>query len=78
MAIAVEASYPEGALEIYLELVEASIAKRRRDHYEWAALTLLRVRRLQDPDAWQALISDIRTRYSRLYALQEELDLAGL
>jgi uncharacterized Zn finger protein len=78
VAMAVEDSYPEGALSIYLQLVDAAIAKRRREDYQRAAEYLVQVRELQDPDEWQTYIADLRTRYRRLSALQDELNRAGL
>jgi uncharacterized Zn finger protein len=78
VAMAVEESYPEGALWIYLELIDTAIGKRRREDYQRAAEYLVRVRELQDPDEWRSYIAGLRTRYRRLSALQDELNRAGL
>jgi uncharacterized Zn finger protein len=78
VAMAVEDDYPEGALSIYLQLVDAEIAQRRREAYQRAAECLVRVRELQEPTEWRAYIANLRTRYHRLSALQDELNRAGL
>ena len=82
VAAAAEASRPENAIVLYMEVVQALIAVRGRYSYGQAAQHLIRVRdlynRLGKQQAWQALIASIRSSYPRLRALREELDRAQL
>jgi uncharacterized Zn finger protein len=82
LAEAAEAERPRDAVRLYMAEVEALIERRGRDNYAMAARYLQRVRalyaRLGDDEAWQTLIADLRQGNSRLRALQEELNTAGL
>jgi uncharacterized Zn finger protein len=82
VAKAAEADYPQAALNIYHQRVERLISNRGRGNYQAAALLLCRVRdlysRQQAHGKWRSLIADLRQRYRRLPALQDELNKAGL
>lgn len=83
VARAAEEQYPERAADLYLDLASDLIDERGRKNYAQAAQHLQRVKHiyhdlLNDPSAWKELIDLIRTDYSNLPALQDELDKAGL
>jgi len=82
VARAAEKDYPREAMELYEEMVEDSIGRRQRSAYRQAAEYLRRVKGLYEAlDAgsdWDGYIRDLRTRYARFPALQDELDKAHL
>ncbi len=82
LAEAAEKEFPQEAIRIYMQMAEALIAARGRDNYAVAAGYLKRVRdiyrRLGQEEAWQALITRIRTENKTLRALKDELQKAGL
>jgi uncharacterized Zn finger protein len=69
-------------LRVYQSTVDRLIAARGRDNYQAATRHLKRMRllyqRLNQSEAWQALIAEIREKNRALRALKEELDKAGL
>jgi uncharacterized Zn finger protein len=73
---------PERALPIYINHAHARINDRKRDSYAEAAgyLSVVRelYRQIGNEDRWQKLITDIRTEFKRLPALQDELRKAKL
>jgi tetratricopeptide (TPR) repeat protein len=82
VAQAAEADHPRAAIEIYRSRAERAIAARGRGNYVTAAELLLRVRdlyrRLGEESTWQGYITRLREAHTRLWALKEELDRAGL
>ncbi len=82
VAQAAESEYPDEAIEIYLHTVNRLIAARGRNNYATAAQYLLRVREIynnSDKSAeFSQLIKKIREDNSRLPAMQDEFDKAGL
>jgi uncharacterized Zn finger protein len=82
LADAAEATRPDAAIEIYIAEAERAIGARNRAAYQAASHYLSRAHSLLlqrgEPLRWQQLIRGIRTHYSRLSALQDELDKAGL
>lgn len=73
---------PERAIQVYISLARTNIDLRSRDNYAVAARHLASARdtyRLSNNEAvWQTLISEIKTEFKRLPALQDELRKAGL
>jgi uncharacterized Zn finger protein len=82
VAQAAEASRPQAAIEVYLDVAKVLIEQRGRGSYAEAAVYLARVRdllqRVGQPERWRALIAGIRDENRRLRALRDELDRAGL
>jgi len=82
VAQAAETNHPQAALDIYRRRAEALINMRGRDNYHAAAELLGRARKLyQQKDenpVWQENIASLREELSRLPALQDELNQAGL
>jgi hypothetical protein len=82
VAQAVEAGYPDKAIDIYLKWARWLISGRSRGSYAQAAQLLGRVRAIYErfgrPESWQALIKSIRNEHRKLPALQDELKRAGL
>jgi uncharacterized Zn finger protein len=82
VARAAEKERPRAAIHLYVEAVEALIARRGRGNYAVAAAHLSRVRdlyrRLGEENAWEVLITGLRKMNPRLRALKDELDKAGL
>ena len=77
VAQAAKKQYPQEALRIFTKEAERFIAYRNRDSYSQAALCLREARvicrQLNDTESWKKLIADIRERYKKLPALQDEL-----
>lgn len=82
VAAAAEESRPREAIRLYMAEVTRLISLQGRPNYATAAAHLCRVRdlytRLNEPDAWKALIADLRQQHRRLRAFQDELTKAGL
>ena len=78
VAQAAKKQYPREAIRIFSNEAERFIEYRGRDNYAQAALCLREVRdvchELKDNENWEKLIADIRERYKRLPALQDELN----
>ena len=73
---------PHAALEIYAQQVERLIAGRNRTYYAEAARLLVQMRdiydNLDEGEAWDAYLEDLRTRYKTLRALKDEMASADL
>ncbi|MBL8205791.1 MAG: SWIM zinc finger family protein [Blastocatellia bacterium] len=82
LAQACENEMPKKALEIYLKMVEREINARTRDNYKQAAQYLKKVRKLYatlaSQEEWGKYIAALRTKYSSLRALKEELEKAHI
>ncbi len=82
VARAAAESHPREAIEIYADAAAREIAMRQRGHYAAAASHLSAIRdicRRQGEEAlWERMISAIREEHTRLRALQDELNKAGL
>ena len=82
VAEAAQNQRPKEAIRLYMQEVESLIAARGRGNYAQAAIYLLTVRglfeRLDQRQAWNILIKDLRERCCRLPALKDELNKAGL
>jgi len=78
VAQAAKKQYPQEALRIFAKETERFINYRDRGNYAQAALCLREVRdihrQVNDIPAWSKTIADIRERYKRLPALQDELN----
>lgn len=78
VANAARKQYPQQALEIFKKEAERFIDYRNRGSYSQAAKCLKEMRdvhrQLNDMPAWEKLIADIRERYKKLPALQDELN----
>jgi hypothetical protein len=78
VARAAKEAYPQEAIRIFTEDSEKFIGRRGRDNYAQAAGCLYEVRdiyhQLKDTQTWDKLIADIRERYRKLPALQDELN----
>ncbi|HSM70840.1 MAG TPA: hypothetical protein VK851_04795 [Anaerolineales bacterium] len=78
MAKAAKKQYPQEAIRIFSKEAERFIDYRGRDNYAQAALYLREVRdvyrELKGNENWKKLIADIRERYKKLPALQDELN----
>ncbi len=77
-----EATHPQAAIEIYLDVTKVLIQERGRGNYAEAAQYLVRVRDLLrkagEAAHWTGLVAQIREENRRLRALQDELKRAGL
>lgn len=77
-----EATRPEAALRIYAAYVEAYIDQRSRPSYQQAVRLLTQMRdlyeRLGHQQEWNTYLVDLRERNTRLRALKEEMERAGL
>lgn len=67
----------EASIQIYQQLVQSHIDNKNREHYSIAARHASAIKSiylsvLNDSTAWQRYITDIRQRYPRHRALQEE------
>ncbi|UIE36477.1 SWIM zinc finger family protein [Leptodesmis sichuanensis] len=82
VAKAIEATHPQDAIALYNQLANRFIEQRNRGAYQSAASYLKRVKALheatQTQEDWRSTIQQIRTKYARLPALQDELNRAGL
>ncbi len=82
VARAAEATRPQAAIEIYLNVSNGLIQQRGRGNYAEAAGYLVRVRSLLremgESARWDTLIAQIREDNRRLTALKDELKQAGL
>jgi uncharacterized Zn finger protein len=82
VAKAIEATHPQDAIALYNQLANRFIEQRQRGAYQSAASYLKRVKALheatQTQEDWRSTIQEIRTKYARLPALQDELNRAGL
>jgi hypothetical protein len=78
VAQAAKKQYPQEALRIFTKEAERFINYRDRGNYAQAALCLREVRdiysRVKDIPSWTKTITDIRERYKKLPALQDELN----
>jgi hypothetical protein len=78
VAQAAKKQYPQEALRIFAKEAERFINYRDRGNYAQAALCLREVRdiyrQVNDIPSWSKTIADIRERYKRLPALQDELN----
>jgi len=78
VAQAAKKQYPQEALRIFAKEAERFINYRDRGNYAQAALCLREVRdiyrQVNDIPSWNKTIADIRERYKRLPALQDELN----
>jgi uncharacterized Zn finger protein len=82
VAEAAEEAYPQEALSLYVKVAESHIAARGRSNYQQAVVYLKRARdlayRLGAEASWKTFITELREQNSRLRALKEELNRAGL
>lgn len=78
VAQAAKKQHPREAIRIFTKEAERFIDYRNRDSYSQAALCLREIRdiyrHLNETQSWQKLIADVRERYKKLPALQDELD----
>lgn len=78
VAQAAKKQYPQEAVRIFTKEAERFINYRDRGNYAQAALCLREVRdiyrQINDVPSWSKAIADIRERYKRLPALQDELN----
>jgi len=78
VAQAAKKEYPLEAIRLFKAQAERFIDHRNRDSYSQAALCLREIRdvyrELKETLSWEKLITDIRERYKRLPALQDELN----
>jgi len=78
VAQAAKKQYPQEAIRLFTIETERFIGYRSRDNYSQAALCLREIRDVyresKDTQAWTRLITDIRERYKKLPALQDELN----
>ncbi len=78
VAQAAKREYPQEAIQIFAKEAEKFIAARDRGNYSQAALCLREIRGiyrgLKETQSWEELIGDIRERYKKLPALQDELN----
>ncbi|MCI0610007.1 MAG: hypothetical protein L0Z71_13225 [Anaerolineae bacterium] len=77
VAQAAKKQYPQEAIRIFTNEAERFIDFRNRDSYSQAALCLHEVRdiyrQMNEMESWNKLIKEIRERYKKLPALQDEL-----
>jgi len=77
VAQAAKKQYPQEAIRLFTKEAEQFIDYRNRDSYSQAALCLREIRdiyrQLNEIQSWDKFIADIRERYRRLPALQDEL-----
>ena len=82
VAQAAEKTKPQAAIALYQRLVEQAIAQKGRPSYKTAAQYLKRLEPLfaaiKTQDDWKTYLKQIRSEYSQLPALQDELNKAGL
>lgn len=82
VAQAAEKEHPHAAITLYQELAERAIAGRSRGAYQQATTYLKRAKqlygRLKAPVDWETYVQALRTRYSTLRALHDELRKAQL
>jgi uncharacterized Zn finger protein len=82
VAHAAEKEHPQAAIALYQELAEGAIAHRGRSSYQQAVAHLKRAKqlygRLSANADWQSYFQALRTRYTNLRALQDELQKARL
>lgn len=82
VARAVESTHPKEAIELYKRLAQRQIDHGNRKAYQIAAAYLQEARRISlqigQGEQWEAYIRDLRQAYPRHWALQDELDKAGL
>jgi hypothetical protein len=78
VAQAAKKQYPQDAIRIFTKEAERFINYRDRGNYSQAALCLREVRdiyrQINDIPSWSKTIADMRERYKRLPALQDELN----
>ena len=78
VAQAAKKQYPQEAIRLFKTEAERFIDYRNRDNYSQAALCLREIRdvyrELKETQSWEKLIADIRERYKKLPALQDELN----
>jgi uncharacterized Zn finger protein len=78
VAQAAKKQYPQEAIRIFTKEADGFIEDRNRASYSQAALCLREIHdiyhQLHEMQAWDKLIADIRERYRRLPALQDELN----
>jgi uncharacterized Zn finger protein len=82
VARAAEQDHPQEAIALYKELVERAIGGRQRRTYQQAARHLTRLKalytRLEAQSDWETYVQTLRTSYTRLPALHDELRRARL
>jgi hypothetical protein len=82
VAKAIQADQPGTAIALYQELIAAAINQRGRDNYRQAAQYLQAIRplctQLGRAEEFQGYVEQVRSQNTRLPALQQELDKAGL
>jgi uncharacterized Zn finger protein len=82
VAKAIESTRPQDSIALYNQLANHFIEQRQRGAYQSAAGYLKRVKALHEAtrteEDWRSTIQQIRTKYARLPALQDELNKAGL
>jgi uncharacterized Zn finger protein len=78
VAQAAKEQHPQEAIRLFTKEAERFINYRDRGNYSQAALCLREIRdihrQMKDTPSWDKLITDIRKRYKRLPALQDELN----
>jgi len=78
VAQAAKKQYPQEAIRLFMKEAERFIDERNRGSYSQAALCLREIRdgyrRLNDMQTWDKLIAELRERFRRLPAFQDELD----
>ena len=78
VAQAAKKQYPQESIRIFTIEAQRFIDYRNRDSYSQAALCLREARdiyrQLNDTESWKKLIADVRERYKKLPALQDELN----
>lgn len=82
VANAIETIQPQRAIDMYRTIAEKLIAVRGRHNYQEAAKLLQRVKAVALQNKWQAqwqtLITRLRTENSKLRAMKDEFNRAGL
>ena len=82
VARAAEKAYTQKAIEIYKEMVEYAISRRRRRTYQQTAQYLKGIKalytRLQAPSDWEAYVQTLRAHSVHLPVLHDELQKARL
>lgn len=66
---------PDVSRRLITEIVEDHIARKNRSHYARAAHVAIRLRDVMTPSELGDYLRDLRERYRRLRALQDELDI---
>ena len=78
VAQAAKKQYPQEAIRLFMKEAERFIDERNRGSYSQAALCLREIRdvyrQLNDMQTWAKLIAELRERFRRLPAFQDELD----